>query len=127
MVATRAKRVKRAPPEPRKLPFAQDGQAYATALKMLGNRRFISKTFDDPPVERLTVIPARFTGKQFYVNLNTLVLLNLQDEKADVAYVYSAEETRQLRKLGELPDEDGMFGGDLAEEEEEKEIDFDTI
>jgi translation initiation factor 1A len=89
----------------KELVFAQDGQAYAVATKILGNRRINVKCSDGR--ERMAIIMGRFKGKSNWIEVGTLVLINLReysinDDKAEVCNIYDPYDVSQLRKLGEL-------------------------
>lgn len=105
-------------PNTAQTPFADadELQVYAVAKTMLGNRRLIVKCADEK--ERMAIIPGKFKGRKYWVGVGTVLLLNLreyEDGKSDVIYVYSAAETKVLRKAGEI-----TFG----EEKEEKDDGF---
>lgn len=85
------------------LPTAGNGQLYAIATKMLGNRRLTAKCSDDK--ERLAIIPGKFKGKKYWVGEGTLLMLNIrdyQDDKADVIYIYNQQESKRLERSGKL-------------------------
>jgi len=136
--------------EKRELIFKEDGQEYAQVLKMLGNGRLEARAFDDAGTVRLATIRGKLR-KKVWINTGDIILLSLrdfQDDKGDVILKYSAEEARNLKAYGELPEHakinetdtfgdagDGDIGfefdedreGDSSGGEGKKEIDVDGI
>ncbi|KAM3581603.1 Translation initiation factor 1A [Umbelopsis sp. WA50703] len=108
----------------RELVFKEEGQEYAQVTKMLGNGRLEAQCFDG--TKRLAHIRGKMR-KKVWINQGDIILLSLreyQDEKADVIQKYTADEARNLKTYGELPDtakinETDTFGP------EEDDIDFD--
>jgi translation initiation factor 1A len=104
--------------------FKEEGQEYAQVTKMLGNGRLEAQCFDG--TKRLAHIRGKMR-KKVWINQGDIILLSLreyQDEKADVIQKYTADEARNLKTYGELPDtakinETDTFGP------EEDDIDFD--
>lgn len=108
----------------RELPMAEDGQTYALVTKMLGDRRITVKLSDG--TEIMAIIPGKFRSKKNWVTPGCHVLLNVreyQTDKADVAYVYSAGESKRLQKIGELEVEAGA-DDELFQDED---IDINTL
>lgn len=102
----------------RYLPTAQadERQMYAFATKMLGNRRITVKCADNK--SRMAIIPGKYKGRRHWIEEDMLLLLNLrefEDHKADVIYIYSAQDANRLRRKGELDD----FDDDHKEKEEQ--------
>ncbi|GAO51463.1 hypothetical protein G7K_5563-t1 [Saitoella complicata NRRL Y-17804] len=103
--------------EKRELVFKEDGQEYAQVTKMLGNGRLEAMCFDGE--RRLAHIRGKLR-KKVWINQGDIILLSLreyQDEKADVIQKYNADEARNLKAYGELPEnakinETDMFGGE---------------
>lgn len=88
----------------RELVQCEPGQAYAQVLKMLGNGRLEAMCFDG--VRRLCHIRGKLR-KKVWINTSDIILIGLrdfQDEKADVILKYTADEARQLKSKGEIPD-----------------------
>ncbi|KAK8806965.1 hypothetical protein WA158_003724 [Blastocystis sp. Blastoise] len=88
----------------RELEFKEDGQEYGKISKMLGNGRVEVYCFDDKT--RLCKIRGKMRKKE-WVGIGDIVLIGLrdyQDDKADVILRYNADEARQLKALGELPE-----------------------
>lgn len=78
--------------------------AYAQVLKMLGNGRLEAMCFDG--VKRLCHIRGKLR-KKVWINTSDIILIGLrdfQDEKADVILKYTADEARQLKSRGEIPE-----------------------
>merc|ERR1711965_440590 len=103
----------------RELIFKEDGQEYAQVLTMLGGGRLEAQCFDGV--------------KRLWIAQGDIVLVGLrdyQDEKGDVILKYSADEARNLKAYGELPEtakinesaEAVDFGDD-----DDVEFDFDEI
>jgi translation initiation factor 1A len=90
----------------RPLLLKEDGQEYAEALKMLGDRRLSVRCYDG--VERLGRIRGSMRrGRQNRISAGDHVLVSLRDftEKCvDVIHKYNDDEVRRLRKMGELVD-----------------------
>jgi len=120
----------------RELVFREDGQEYAQVIKMLGNGRLEAQCFDGE--KRLAHIRGKMR-KKVWINQGDIVLLSLrdfQDDKADVIVKYTADEARNLKAYGELPEnakinETDNFGeedGDcIFDFGDEGEVDIDDI
>ena len=117
--------------EKRELEFKDDGQEYAQVLRMLGNGRCDVQCFDG--VKRLAHIRGKMR-KKVWVQISDIVLVGLrdfQDAKCDIILKYNADEARNLKAYGELPDTAklgaaaGVDGGE--DEDEEVPFDFDDI
>lgn len=88
----------------RELILAEDGQAYAQVIKMLGNGRLEAMCFDNQ--KRLCHIRGKLR-KKVWINTSDIILIGLrdfQDEKADVILKYTADEARTLKNKGEIPE-----------------------
>eukprot|EP00037_Helgoeca_nana_P000090 m.20103 g.20103 ORF g.20103 m.20103 type:complete len:149 (-) comp10131_c0_seq1:251-697(-) len=88
----------------RELIFKEDGQEYAQVTKMLGNGRLEALCFDG--VKRLAHIRGKLR-KKVWINQGDIILLGLreyQDAKGDVILKYTADEARNLKTYGELPE-----------------------
>merc|ERR1719215_181756 len=88
----------------RELEFKEDGQEYAQVLRMLGNGRLEAYCFDG--VTRLGRIRGKMR-KKVWVGVGDIVLVGLrdfQDGKADIIHKYNADEARNLKAYGELPE-----------------------
>ena len=87
----------------RHTPFAEQGQMYAVATAMLGNRRLMAKCADGN--DRLVIIPGKFKGRRNWISVGMTLLLNIreyQDEKADVIYIYDDRDVKRLRRANHL-------------------------
>jgi len=113
--------------EKRELVFKEDGQEYGQVIKMLGNGRLQAYCFDGNV--RLCHIRGKLR-KKTWINAGDIILIGLRDyqvSKADVIQKYNADEARNLKTYGELPenakinegvgdDEDfGIEFGDMGE------------
>jgi len=110
--------------EKRELQFKEDGQEYAQVLRMLGNGRLEAACFDG--TKRLCRIRGKLR-KKVWVNQGDIVLLGLRDyqnDKADVILRYSADEARNLKAYGELPETARINETDTLGEGEGDEIPF---
>lgn len=110
--------------EKRELIFKEDGQEYAQVIKMLGNGRLEALCFDG--TKRLCHIRGKLR-KKVWINQSDIILIGLrdyQDHKADVIMKYSADEARNLKLYGELPDNAKI--NDFAQDDEH-DIMFDDI
>merc|ERR1712035_267899 len=88
----------------RELVFKEDGQEYAQVTKMLGNGRLEAMCFDG--IKRLCHIRGKLR-KKVWINQGDIILVGLrdyQDAKADVILKYNADEARNLKTYGEIPD-----------------------
>merc|ERR1712105_325042 len=88
----------------RELIFKEDGQEYAQVTKMLGNGRLEAMCFDG--IKRLCHIRGKLR-KKVWINQGDIILVGLrdyQDAKADVILKYNADEARNLKTYGEIPD-----------------------
>lgn len=128
------------PKEPRTLLLKDDEHNYGVVVKKLGGSRFTIRL----NLTRREVI-GRLCGKfkhgarkkNNWVDVGTYVLVGLrdfQDNIADIVHVYEQNEVRQLKKAGELIDEDSDLGGAGDNEEigfnsdaNETGFDFNTI
>ena len=118
--------------EKRELEFKDDGQEYAQVLRMLGNGRCEVQCFDG--VKRLAHIRGKMR-KKVWVQISDIVLVGLrdfQDSKCDIILKYNADEARNLKAYGELPDTAKLgaaagVDGAAADEDEEVPFDFDDI
>ena len=90
--------------EKRELIFKEDGQEYAQVTKMLGNGRLEALCFDG--TKRLCHIRGKLR-KKVWINQGDIILVGLrdyQDAKADVILKYNADEARNLKTYGEIPE-----------------------
>merc|ERR1712105_546139 len=88
----------------RELIFKEDGQEYAQVTKMLGNGRLEAMCFDG--IKRLCHIRGKLR-KKVWINQGDIILVGLrdyQDAKADVILKYNADEARNLKTYGEIPE-----------------------
>ncbi|KNC87233.1 eukaryotic translation initiation factor 1A [Sphaeroforma arctica JP610] len=88
----------------RELIFKEDGQEYAQVVKMLGSGRLEAMCFDG--TSRLCHIRGKLR-KKVWIAQGDIILIGLrdyQDAKADVIVKYNADEARNLKAYGELPD-----------------------
>lgn len=90
----------------RDLPFADSaqGERYATVKAMLGCGR--ARVEDCDGMERVCKVKGSLYKRE-YVRVNDLVLISLREfetttSKGDIVWKYTEEETRLLRKYGEL-------------------------
>merc|ERR1711943_183201 len=114
----------------RELIFKEDGQEYAQVLTMLGGGRLEALCFDG--VKRLCGIRGKMR-KRVWIAGGDIVLVGLrdfQDERADVILKYSADEARNLKAYGELP-ETAKINKSAVEvefgDDDDVEFDFDEI
>merc|ERR1711977_815012 len=113
----------------RELIFKEDGQEYAQVLTMLGNGRLEAQCFDGE--KRLCHIRGKMR-KRVWVSAGDIVLVGLrdyQDEKGDVILKYTADEARNLKAYGELPETAKINESEAVEfgEDDDVEFDFDEI
>merc|ERR1712014_338184 len=116
--------------------FKEDGQEYGQVQRMLGNGRCECQCFDN--TKRLCHIRGKMR-KKVWVNQGDIVLVSLrdfQDEKGDIIVKYTADEARNLKTYGELPEGtkinetdivDGEVSGDDVEFNEEAGVNIDDI
>jgi len=112
--------------EKRELIFKEDGQEYAQVLKMLGNGRLEAMCFDG--TKRLCHIRGKLR-KKVWINQSDIILIGLrdyQDAKADVIMKYSADEARNLKLYGELPD-NARINDTFAQDDADEIIMFDEV
>merc|ERR1712205_81429 len=114
----------------RELIFKEDGQEYAQVLTMLGGGRLEAQCFDG--IKRLCGIRGKMR-KRVWISQGDIVLVGLrdfQDERADVILKYSADEARNLKAYGELP-ETAKINESAVEvefgDDDDVEFDFDEI
>ena len=80
------------------------GQEYSQVVKMLGNGRCECFCFDG--VTRLGHIRGKMR-KKVWITAGDIVLVakrDFQDEKVDIIHKYTADEARNLKQYGELPE-----------------------
>lgn len=97
-------------------PYATEGQVYAVATKMLGNRRLMVKCMDGQ--EKLAHIPGKFKGRRNWIEVGMVVLINVrdyQDDKVDIIYIYDAQDVRRLQRSNELSN---LLGTEETEEQD---------
>ncbi len=94
----------------RELICKEEQQEYALITKILGGGKFEGKCFDN--VTRICSIRGSMT-RRIWIKVNNIVLVSLRDfetknenkkEKCDIIHLYNEDEVRQLKKLGELPE-----------------------
>jgi translation initiation factor 1A len=88
----------------REIEFKEEGQEYAQVVRMLGNGRCECFCYDG--VTRLGHIRGKMR-KKVWVTAGDIVLVgkrDFQDEKVDIIHKYSADEARNLKQYGELPE-----------------------
>ena len=88
----------------RELLFKEDGQEYASVIKMLGNGHVELFCYDGKT--RLGVIRGKMR-KKVWINIADIVLIgcrDFQDSKADIIHKYNSDEARQLKVYKELPE-----------------------
>ncbi|GMM37140.1 hypothetical protein DASC09_044650 [Saccharomycopsis crataegensis] len=102
----------------RELITKDEGQEYATVTKLLGNGRVEAQCFDD--VKRTAHIRGKLR-KRVWMGPGDIVLVSLrdfQDDQCDIIEKYSIDEARQLKSLGELPENAKINEAGFDEEEE---------
>jgi translation initiation factor 1A len=105
--------------EKRELILREDGQEYCQVVRMLGNGRVEAMCFDGK--KRLAHIRGKMR-KRVWINPGDIVLIALrefQDEKADIILKYSADQARQLKSMGEIPENAKINETTLDSEEED--------
>ncbi|KAH8056757.1 hypothetical protein JL721_9875 [Aureococcus anophagefferens] len=83
---------------------SRPGQEYSQVVRMLGNGRCECYCFDG--VTRLGHIRGKMR-KKVWVSAGDIVLVGLreyQDDKVDIIHKYNADEARNLKQYGELPE-----------------------
>jgi initiation factor 1A len=88
----------------RELVFKRFQEEYAMITKKLGDRRMLVK-MPGSNVETMAIIPGRFR-KRCWFDIGDLCLISqreFQDSKVDIVYKYTAEEARELCRVGEIP------------------------
>lgn len=101
----------------------EEGQEYAKAARMLGDRRVECECYDGKV--RTGTIRGKMRKRQ-WVNMGDVVLVTLrefQDDKVDIIHVYQSDEVKKLTKMGHLPTEGGEEDDvDVVFEEEKEEV-----
>lgn len=103
----------------RELPFAEDGQAYARVMAMLGNGRVTARFSDGS--ERLCRIRGTMRRRE-WVHVGDTVLVayrdQLTDQAADIVFKYQPAEVAVLQRMGEgvriVADDDEAVMDDLV-------------
>lgn len=88
----------------RVLIYKENMEEYAQMTKMLGDRRIIVMLPDKS--ESMAIIPGKFK-KRCWIKVGDVLIISkrdYQDNKLDVLYKYSDEETRTLAKEREIPE-----------------------
>lgn len=91
----------------RDMVYKEEGQEYGQITKLLGNGTATVMCIDGRP--RLGVICGRMKNR-VWIQVNDIVLVSLREfedggKKCDIIYKYFSEEAKQLKVMGELPDE----------------------
>eukprot|EP00747_Dinoflagellata_sp_TGD_P060195 gnl/TRDRNA2_/TRDRNA2_151921_c0_seq1.p2 gnl/TRDRNA2_/TRDRNA2_151921_c0~~gnl/TRDRNA2_/TRDRNA2_151921_c0_seq1.p2 ORF type:complete len:142 (-),score=45.92 gnl/TRDRNA2_/TRDRNA2_151921_c0_seq1:164-589(-) len=111
--------------EKRELIFKEDGQEYGQVLTMLGNGRAQVSCFDG--TKRLCHIRGKMR-KKVWVCQGDIVLVSLrdfQDEKGDIIVKYTADEARNLKTYGELPENVKINETEVCEDLSDDGVEFD--
>ncbi|KAJ2493580.1 Translation initiation factor 1A [Coemansia sp. RSA 2050] len=114
-----------ADPVKRELVFKEEGQEYALVVKMLGNGRVSAKCFDKET--RIAQIRGSMR-KKVWINVGDIILVSLrdfQDNIADIILKYNADEARDLKTYGELPEDTKIEDNEAGSDEEDNDIEFD--
>merc|ERR1719420_2821048 len=112
-------------PVKRELIFKEDGQEYGQVLRMLGNGRLEAMCFDG--TKRLCHIRGKMR-KKVWVCQGDIVLVSLrdfQDEKGDIIVKYNADEARNLKTYGELPENVKINETEVCEDLSDDGVEFD--
>ncbi len=112
-------------PDKRELVFKEDGQEYAKVTKMLGNGHVECVCFDGEI--RIGHIRGKMR-KKVWINGGDIILVGLrdyQDNKCDIILKYTADEARNLKTYGELPESAQI--DDIMGEEGAEDVVFDEI
>lgn len=111
----------------KELTLKEEGQEYATVLRMVGEGRLIARCADG--VERLCHIRGALKKKIWIIKDDTILisLRDFQDGKADVIVKYSEQEARELRSMGEIKVVEKREEIANIPEENESGFDFDAI
>ena len=118
------KRGKRLTEDKRELPFKEEDQQYAKVTKMLGNGRVEAECTDG--ISRMCKIRGNMR-KKVWINPGDVVLVSLreyQDDKADILFRYTPDETRALRRYGEIS-MDAFGGNKECSDDDDDYVDFD--
>jgi len=112
----------------RELLFKEDGQDYGQVTRVLGNCRVECICVDG--TTRLCHVRGKFR-KKIWINKDDIVLIGLrdyQDGKADIIHRYTADEARNLKAYGELPEKTRINESvDLLDPEDGEDlVDFDS-
>jgi len=109
----------------RELVMKEEGQSYAQVTRILGNGHLEAFCFDMTTggKKRLCHIRGKLR-KKVWINQGDIILVGLrdyQDDKADVIMKYLADEARELKRIGEIPEninitETSTFQSDGLEE-----------
>lgn len=94
-----------------------EGEDYGNVQKMLGDCRMQVICTDG--ITRIGKIPGKFR-KRVYVNMSDIVLVSMRgyeqhDKNCDIIMKYSAQEVRQLVKVGQITQAFQNIGSDDAE------------
>ena len=105
--------------EKRELIQKEEGQDYGKVLRMLGNGRLEAYCFEDGQTRQCHIRGKM--RKKVWVSAGDIVLVSMrefQDGKGDVILKYAADEARELKVLGQLPE--SVVINDTADGEEEE-------
>ena len=102
-----------------------EGQEYGQILRLLGNCRMECQCFDG--VTRLVHLRGKIRKKDWIVTGDVVLvsLRDFQDGKADVLMKYNTKEVRNLKILGEIPENVKINEGDTKEDEDTVDIGID--
>lgn len=99
---------------------------YAQIVKPLGDCRFNASCFDGQT--RIAHLPGKFRNKLRF-NRDDVVLIQLREfepNKADILYLYTADEIRTLKRMGEIPAKAAASEADLNSDDDADTVVFDA-
>lgn len=117
----------------RDLVFKTFQEEYALVTKKLGDRRMLVQ-MPGSASETMAIIPGRFR-KRCWFDIGDVCLISqreFQEGKVDIIYKYTADEARELCRVGEIPAQfaapsDDIVGGDDDIAPDAFEFSFDEI
>lgn len=99
---------------------------YAQIVKPLGDCRFHVSCFDGQT--RTAHVPGKFRNKMRF-NRDDVVLIQLREfelAKADILHLYTADEIRTLKRMGEIPAKAAASEADLNSDDDTEVVVFDA-
>lgn len=84
----------------------EEGLEYARVLKVFGNGRYQVQCYDN--MVRLAHIRGSLRRRAKHILIDVILLVSIRDfqpDKCDIVHIYTDDESKKLRKIGQIPHE----------------------